>query len=133
MVPALPAVGKTTGVSGTDLLTAYVAGYETQYYLAVPILPAHYEVGWHVTSSFGMLGTATAVTNQLGLGVEETHHTLNIAASKASGPKQNFGSDTKPMHTGMAARAGVTTALLAAERFTADRDAIAADRGFLYL
>lgn len=133
MVPALLAVGESIGASGEDLIAAYVAGYETQYYLAAPIMSAHYEVGWHATSTLGTLGTATAVANLIDLAVDETRHALNIAASEASGLKRNFGSDTKPMHAGMAARSGVTAALLAADGFTADHDAIAADRGFLDL
>jgi len=133
MVPALLAAGETVDASGPDLISAYVAGYETQYYLAGPILPAHYEVGWHATSTLGTLGTTAAVATLLDLSAAETRHALNIAASMPSGLKRNFGSDTKPMHAGMAARAGATAALLAGEGFTADADAIATDRGFLDL
>lgn len=133
MVPALLAVGEVVDATGRDLISAFVAGYETQYYLAAPIMPTHYEVGWHATATLGTFGATAGVANLLDLSVEQTRHALNIAASMPSGLKRNFGSDTKPMHAGMAARAGVTAALLAREGFTADHDAIGDDRGFLDL
>lgn len=133
MVPALLAVGETVDATGRDLISAFVAGYETQYYLAAPIMPTHYEVGWHATATLGTFGATAGVANLLDLSVEQIRHALNIAASMPSGLKRNFGSDTKPMHAGMAARAGVTAALLAQEGFTADHDALGDDRGFLDL
>lgn len=53
---------------------------------------------------------------------------LGIAASQSCGLHRNFGTMTKPLHAGIAARAGVQAALLAAQGFTADDDALA---GFL--
>ena len=50
-----------------------------------------------------------------------------------AGLKHNFGSMTKPMHAGQAARSGLTAAYLAAEGFTASDDAIGAARGFIDL
>lgn len=133
MVPALLAVGEAVDATGSDLITAFVAGYETQYYLAAPIMPTHYEVGWHATATLGTFGATAGAASLLALTVEQTRHALNIAASMPSGLKRNFGSDTKPMHAGMAARSGVTAALLAREGFSADHDAIGEDRGFLDL
>jgi len=43
MVPALLAVGQAESVTGRDLLTAFIAGFETQCYLSGPINPDHYE------------------------------------------------------------------------------------------
>ena len=45
---------------------------------------------------------------------------LGIAASKAAGLRQNFGTMTKPLHAGEAARNGVEAAQLAQRGFTAD-------------
>lgn len=133
MVAPLIAVGEATAASGRDILTAFVAGFETQAALAAPLLPDHYEAGWHATATFGTFGTAAAVANLLGLNEEQTTHALNIAASLPAGLVQNFGSMTKPMHVGHAARSGLTAALLAADGFTADSNAIGGDRGFFAL
>jgi 2-methylcitrate dehydratase PrpD len=133
MVAPLLAVGEQVGASGRDLVAGFVAGFETQYYLAAPIMPTHYEAGWHSTATLGTFGATAAVANLLGLPVDPTRHALNVAASFPAGLKRNFGSDTKPMHAGAAARSGVTAALLAAEGVTADADAFRGERGFFDL
>jgi 2-methylcitrate dehydratase PrpD len=56
---------------------------------------------------------------------------LGIAASLASGLQQNFGSMTKPLHAGWAARSGVVAAQLAARGFSADAEALTGPSGFL--
>lgn len=133
MVAPLLAIGERHCVTGKDLITAYAAGFETQRYVSRPISPTHYEDGWHATSTIGTFGTAAAVAQLLGLSDEEVAHALNIAASMPAGLKRNFGSMTKPIHIGQAARSGTTAALLAAEGVTADAAAITGNRGFLDL
>lgn len=130
MVPAMLAVADTHVVTGEDLITAYVAGFETQCSIGRPILESHYRLGWHPTATLGTFGTAAAAGKLLGQSSDELRHGLNIAASMASGLKQNFGSMTKSLHVGHAARAGLTAALLAGEGFTADQGAIGASQGF---
>ena len=72
--------------------------------------PDHYTRGWHATATIGTLGCAAAAARMLGLDVGQTRHALGIAASLASGLKENFGSMTKPFHAGHAARNGVFAA-----------------------
>ena len=133
LVAPLLAVGEAEGASGADLLTGFVAGFETECYLAQTIRPGHYEAGWHPTSTMGTFGSAAAVANLLGLAPDATERALNTAASMAAGLKNNFGSMTKPMHVGHAVRAGVTAATLAAEGFTSGGGAIDGEQGFLDL
>ena len=133
MVPALLAVGQAESVTGRDLLTAFIAGFETQCYLSGPINPDHYETGWHATATLGTFGAAAAVGNLLGLNERETHNALSIAASLPAGLKRNFGTTTKPLHAGAAARSGVTAARAAAEGATGDADAIDGEKGFFDL
>lgn len=130
MIAPLLAAGEATDATGRDLLAAFVAGFETQAALAAPLLPSHYEAGWHATATFGTFGTTAAVANLLDLDESATTHALNIAASMPAGLVRNFGSMTKPMHVGQAARSGLTAALLAAEGYTADPNAIGGNRGF---
>ncbi|MBI1847875.1 MAG: MmgE/PrpD family protein, partial [Candidatus Rokubacteria bacterium] len=56
---------------------------------------------------------------------------IAIAASLASGVKENFGSMTKPYHAGHAARNGVLAALLAREGMTATATALEGKQGWL--
>ena len=81
--------------------------------------PSHYRRGWHCTSTIGSVGAAAAAARILGLDVDSAMNSLAIAASQASGLKANFGTMTKPLHVGLAARNGVQAALLAGRGFTA--------------
>jgi 2-methylcitrate dehydratase PrpD len=58
-------------------------------------------------------------------------HAFGIAASEACGIQKNFGTMTKPLHAGLAARNGVFAALLAQRGFTAAPDALGGEQGFL--
>src|SRR6185295_3583324 len=58
-------------------------------------------------------------------------HALAIAASEASGLKENFGTMVKPLHAGLAARNGVLAAQLAKAGLTASEAAIDGPQGFL--
>ncbi|MDF9746018.1 MmgE/PrpD family protein [Natrinema salsiterrestre] len=133
MVAPLLAIGEREAATGRELLTAYVAGFEAQNYLSRPISPGHYEAGWHATSTIGLFGAAAAVAKLLELSAERTENALSIAASMPAGLKRNFGTTTKPIHAGQAARSGTTAALLAADGATADSRAIDGDRGFFDL
>lgn len=133
MVPAILAVGEHLDASGREALAAYVAGFETQYYVAAPVTPDHYERGWHATATYGAFGAAAAAGRLLGLDADGMRRALDAAASMPSGLKRNFGSMAKPMHAGQAARAGVTAAVLAADGFTATRGALGFDGGFFDL
>ena len=55
---------------------------------------------------------------------------FGIAASLASGLRQNFGTMVKPLHAGIAARNGVEAALLAETGFTSDENIFEAPLGF---
>ncbi len=133
MIPAIFALAESDEVDGKRAIEAYAAGLEAQCYLSAAINPAHYRKGWHSTATLGTFGAAAAGAKTLGLGTEGTQHALSIAASRAAGLKSNFGTMTKPIHAGAAARAGVTAARLASGDFTASPDAIDGESGFLEL
>jgi 2-methylcitrate dehydratase PrpD len=78
----------------------------------------------------GGLGAAMAVGKLLGFKEEQLLRTLGIAASMASGLRENFGTMTKPLHAGRAAENGVNAALLARDGFTAATNILEARRGF---
>src|SRR5476649_1474174 len=128
LVAAALAAAEVAGASGRALLDAYVVGFEIEGRLGRAMNPRHYQRGWHCTST---LGTAAAVSRLLGLDAAETGHALAIAASEASGLKENFGTMVKPLHAGLAARNGVLAALLAKSGMTASHLAIDGPQGFL--
>ncbi|MHC4480753.1 MAG: MmgE/PrpD family protein, partial [Planctomycetota bacterium] len=131
LLPAVLAVGEKAGCSGRDLLTAFVLGIEVEARLGRAIGEAHYALGWHATSTLGTLGAAAACARLLGLDAARTQMAMGIVASLASGLQQNFGTMTKPLHAGWAARNGVVAAELASRGFTADPRALEGESGFL--
>ena len=132
LVPAVLAVAEATGASGRDALAAYAAGFDVCCAVAAGMdVRAHYAHGWHSTATIGVLGATAAVARLLGLDAGRTRHALGIAASTASGSRQNFGTMTKPLHPGLAARDAVLSASLAAQGFTADESQLEAPLGYL--
>jgi 2-methylcitrate dehydratase PrpD len=118
-------------VPGRALVLAYIIGFEIDVALGTALNPDHYTQGWHATSSIGTLGCAAAAARIMGLDVVQTRHALAIAASHASGLKENFGSMTKPYHAGHAARNGILAAQLAREGMTASETAIEGRQGYV--
>ena len=131
LVAAALAAAETAGASGRALLDAYVVGFELEGRLGRAMNPRHYQRGWHCTSTLGTIGAAAAASRLLGLDAAAAGHALAIAASEASGLKENFGTMVKPLHAGLAARNGVVAALLAQAGMTASGAAIDGPQGFL--
>jgi 2-methylcitrate dehydratase PrpD len=131
LVAAAWSVAERAGASGRALLDAYIVGFEIEGRLGRAMNPRHYQRGWHCTSTLGTIGAAATASRLLGLDREAAGHALAIAASEASGIKENFGSMVKPLHAGLAARNGVLAALLAQAGMTASQAAIDGPQGFL--
>lgn len=125
------ALGEHLGCSGRALIDAVVLGIDVSCRVGNAMYPQHYDRGWHITGSTGMLGAAAACARLLKLDVAKTTMALGIAASQPVGMREQFGTMTKPFHPGGAARAGLMSALLAENGFTASNKALEAPRGFM--
>jgi 2-methylcitrate dehydratase PrpD len=130
VLSAVLAVGETGTISGKSLLLAYILGVEVECRIADAIHPRHYQAGFHSTATIGGLGAAAAAGKLLGLNEDAMARALGLAASMASGLRENFGTMTKPLHAGRAAENGVTAAALAKSGFTSARNILEARRGF---
>ena len=128
---ALLALAEVTGASGRELIDALVLGVDVECRVGNAIYPDHYDRGWHITGTAGMLGGAAACARLLELDEQHTAWALGIAASQPIGLREQFGTMTKPFHPGAAARAGLMSALLAKNGFTASARALEAPRGLL--
>ncbi|HVO55617.1 MAG TPA: MmgE/PrpD family protein [Solirubrobacterales bacterium] len=120
VAPALLAVGEATGAGGEELLTAAVAGYEISARIGLAAPGALHVRGFHPTSVCGVFAAAAVAARLRGLGAEQTANALGIAGSQASGLMEYLGdgSQTKPLHAGWAAHAGILAAALAAHGAT---------------
>ncbi|MQA00776.1 MAG: MmgE/PrpD family protein [Dehalococcoidia bacterium] len=131
LMPAVLAVGESVGASGADVVAAFLVGFEVECKVGRAMGRSHYARGFHSTTTLGALGSAAAAVRLLRLDRGQTGNALGIASSMAGGLRANFGSMTKPLQAGNAARAGVVAALLAQEGFTGGDDILDGPFGFV--
>jgi 2-methylcitrate dehydratase PrpD len=124
------ALAEVVNATGREVIDATVLGIDVSCRMGNALYPEHYDRGWHITGSTGTLGAAAACARLLDLDEQRTAWALGIAASQPIGMREQFGTMTKPFHPGAAARAGLTSALLAKNGFTASPKALEAPRGY---
>lgn len=129
VVSAALALAEHLDLPGRALVDATVLGIDVSCRVGNMIYPEHYDRGWHITGSTGMLGAAAACARLLGLDADRTTMALGIAASQPVGVREQFGTMTKPFHPGGAARNGLVAALMAKHGYTASTRALEAPRG----
>jgi 2-methylcitrate dehydratase PrpD len=130
MLPALVAVAESLDASGSDLVCAYLVGFEVIGYFAQRFAVGQYERGWHTTATIGVLGATAGCARLLKLDVEQTISALGLAVAQAAGTLANFGSHAKSFQAGHANAAAVRAALLARQGFTASEDALDGSTGY---
>ncbi len=119
VIPPAFALSEWRGMSGRDLLTAFLLGGEVECRIGNAVSPGHYARGWHITASCGVFGSAAAAARLLGLGAAPAGHALGIAASLSSGNVENLTTGAKNAGVGSAAQNGILAALMAAQGFAA--------------
>ena len=128
---AILSLGEKIGATGREIIDALVIGVDVSCRIGNVMYPNHYDRGWHITGSTGTLGAAAGCARLLKLTEAQTAMALGIAASQPIGFREQFGTMTKPFHPGGAAKAGLTSALMAKHGFTASNKAIEAPRGMV--
>jgi 2-methylcitrate dehydratase PrpD len=130
VLPAALAIAESNNLPGLDFLTAFAVGLEIEKAIGLGSQPDHYQRGYHSTGSIGVFGAAAASAKLLGLADDQIQMAFGIAASRAAGLRGNFGTMTKPMHVGFAARDGLEAALLAQAGITGHPAALDGHMGF---
>jgi 2-methylcitrate dehydratase PrpD len=130
VLPAILALAEHRPVSGRDFLHAFILGVETECRIGLSVMPNHYNAGWHNTATLGVFGAAAAAGRLLKLNEQQMVWALGIAATHACGIRETFGSMAKPLHPGIAARNGLTAALLAKKNVVGPEQGIEGRRGF---
>jgi 2-methylcitrate dehydratase PrpD len=130
ILPGLLALAEQRGSSGREVITAFVAGYETACRIGSAMSPGHYNLGFHATGTVGAFGAAAACARLLGLDAEATARALGIAGTQAAGLKSQFGTMCKPFHAGKASQNGLFAARLAARGFSSRPDLVECEQGF---
>ena len=130
LAPALFAVAAARGASGSDVLDAYIVGLEALARIGEGVNLAHYERGWHSTSTIGAMGAAAACARLVRLPPAGVNAAISLGFSMAGGSKLQFGTMAKPVHAGLAALHGVMAAELAAGGITATPEPLEGPWGF---
>ena len=136
IVPAaLAAAGVNRTCSGAELLAALIAAYDVQARVSKAMgVQSQFDRGFHPSAVCGAIGAAVCAGRILGLAPAAMQFAIGLAASQSSG-LMTFEDDEshmlKSFHTGVAARNGVTAALLAAQGYEASPDALSGPHNML--
>ncbi len=132
--PAVLALGHDLEVSGGELITAVVLGYEVMTKIGKAVNPAsHYQRGFHPTGTCGVFGAAVAAGKLLQLDENQLLSAMGIAGSMASGSMEYLaeGAWTKRFHAGWSAHSGILAARLAQQGFRGPAAILEGRNGFL--
>lgn len=133
VIPCLLALAESVEASSADLIEAFVAGCEVASRLARVVPRLSNGSGWHAAGTVGAVAAAAAAAKLLKLPAAAIPDVIGIGASMAAGLGINYGTMTKPLHVGQAARNAVTAVQLGAKGFTAAADALEGRTGFIEL
>ncbi len=133
ILPAALAMAEEAGATGGDLVAAVCVGLEVFERMSLSGRQHEPELrrrGFHPTSLYGCSAAAAAAGNIVGLNPNQMAVAIGLAAANAGGLTQHFGTWGKGIHAGNAARAGVTSVLLAQRDYVADPAGLEGDYGF---
>ncbi len=117
-------------VDGRTFIEAYLVGVEVGGNVGIGMTNGHYQRGFHATGTLALFSGLAALAKLHRANVATIAQAFGIASSMSSGLRRNFGTMTKPLHTGIAARSALTAFNLAAAGFTAAPDVLEAKAGF---
>jgi 2-methylcitrate dehydratase PrpD len=129
-LPAVLSLSEHLGVTGKDLLTAYILGLEVEGKLALHADFKLMQARLNHQTWYGSIGAAAACAKLLRLDIAKTTMALGIAGNFACGLSANHGSMAGAMAAGNACRNGVIAALMAKEGITTNPNIIEAKNGF---
>ena len=129
------AVAQERGMSGRDLLTAFVAGAEVMIRIGRATKRTNETRGFHAPGTLGPFGAAVASGKLMRFDVPKMTNAMGIAGSTCGGllefAHSGNGAMVKRLHLGRAAEGGVLAASLAADGFTGPSTVLEGGAGFL--
>lgn len=133
-VPTCFAVAeRMEGVSGQEFIAALVLGADFLARLGLASRPGSSLIksGWHPTALYGYLGAAAMAGRIIGLDQERMVNAIGIAYHQCAGNSQcvNDGALTKRMGPGLAAKGGITAALMAERGITGAKNILEGEYG----
>lgn len=131
VLPAVLAVAEWKKLTGKDLITAVVIGYEIAFRVGETVSPSHYYY-FHNTATCGTFGATAAVSKLLDLSEKQIVEAIGSAGTQAAGLWEFIedGAMSKQLHPGKAAMNGILSCLLAQKGFTGAQKVLEGRRGF---
>lgn len=130
VIPAILPVAETTRATPAEMLAAFIIAAEIAGRINRAAPTATRVGGWHATGTVGVIAAAAASARLMKIEPKKIPDVIGITTSLASGVSANFGSMTKPLHSGHAAHDGVLAAMLGARGFTANAKALEGKDGY---
>jgi len=133
-VPTCFAVAERMGgISGREFIAALALGADFLARLGLASRPGGslIESGWHPTALYGYLGAAAMAGRIMKLDQERMANAIGIAYHQCAGNSQcvNDGALTKRMGPGLAAKGGITAALMAERGITGAKNILEGEYG----
>ncbi len=124
LVPTILAIAEERDCSGAEVIDAFVVGMEILARIGAVVNPRHYALGWHATSTIGVIGAAAAAARLLRLDADGMTAAISLAVSMAAGTRMQLGAPAKSFHAGLAAKGGIVAATMAAAGMSGVSDAL---------
>ncbi len=131
--PAVLAAGQSVDCSGRIAFDAFVAGVEVHCALGRAFGHDLFWNGFWTTGLLGSVAAAAGAAKAMSLDVAETTSAIDIALAQASGLRVIVGTPMKPVACGLAAEAGVRSAMLAHAGIAMGADVVGHRHGFAAL
>ncbi len=130
LIPAILPVAETESATPAEAIAAFIIGAEIAARIIRTDQNGPFFEGWHATGMVGVFAAAAASARLMKLPAAAIPDVLGISTALASGLTIHFGTMTKPLHSGTAARNGVMAAVLGKRGFTANANAFEGRHGF---
>ena len=130
VIPAILPIAEVNKSTPSEMLAALIIGAEVCGRMSRAAPTMSRTAGWHATGTVGTMAAAAACARLLKVPAAAIPDIMGITASLASGVTANFGTMTKPLHSGQAARNGILAVQLGSHGFTASPSALEGRDGF---
>ena len=131
-VPVALSLCEKRPTSGREVIASVVAGCDVMYRMLFAVRPSANRRGFHSHGIAGPFAAAATAGRSLNVSPEEMVNAFGIAGSHAAGSTEYdlTGGEVKRIHAGLAARAGIQSAMLAQLGLTGPPTIIEGERGF---
>jgi 2-methylcitrate dehydratase PrpD len=130
LIPALLPLAETTGAESSELIAAFIIGFEVASRLCRANPEHASQSAWHAVGTIGTIASTAACARLLKLPAAAIGNAIGIAASMSGGLSVNFGTMTKPLLAGHTAQNAVTAAILGGRGYTASPVALEDRNGY---